>query len=305
MPHVAIGLGANLGDPPRMLRDALRELTQFGQLVAVSSLYRTKPWGEPDQLDFYNAVALVETRLSPRDLLAALKDLERRLGRRPSKRWGPRLIDLDILLYGDERVDEPDLQIPHPRLLERAFALVPLAEVDSRYAPAAAALGTEERAGVFRVEGSERGALMSDDLQFAGEHTAPLADRVRALAQAFLETDLVRLRIQEANADCVELRRRPVPVAPAGEALGAVEHAPPPPAHLESIKADLVGIFHFSRPTVLEGELLDRDRELAYVEALGIRNPVRSFGPGRIVSIRCQDGQPVEYGQTLFEIDRG
>jgi acetyl-CoA carboxylase biotin carboxyl carrier protein len=71
------------------------------------------------------------------------------------------------------------------------------------------------------------------------------------------------------------------------------------------IKADLVGIFHLSRPPVREGEALEGDRELAYVDALGIRNPVRSLGAGRVISVLCRDGQPVEYGQVLFEIDRG
>jgi biotin carboxyl carrier protein len=129
-----------------------------------------------------------------------------------------------------------------------------------------------------------------------------VVERVRALVQTFLETDLVRLRI-ERDGGHVELRRR------ASSRLATAETAEPqtqgPPAeNLDEIKSDLVGIFRFSRPAPVIGELLDSDRELAYVEALGIRNPVRSLGSGRLVSVCCDDGQPVEYGQTLFEVAR-
>jgi biotin carboxyl carrier protein len=196
-------------------------------------------------------------------------------------------MDLDILLYGDRIIDEPGLHVPHPRLFERAFALIPLADLDSRYAAAAAGLPPGERESV---------ALMSDD---------QLVQRVRMLAQAFLETDLMRLRIEEANEDAVEFRRKPVAVPSRSAQAEGAEPASPPPVHLEPIKADLVGIFHLSRPTVMEGERLDGDRELAYVEALGIRNPVRSLGGGRVATVKCRDGAPVEYGQVLFEIDRG
>ncbi len=213
--------------------------------------------------------------------------METQLGRVPGERWGPRALDLDILVYGDLRVDEPGLQIPHPRLFERGFALIPLACVDPLYAPAAAGLPAKERESV---------ALMSED---------PLVERVRTLAQAFLETDLMRLRIEEPNEDAVELRRGSVaPPSRRAQAAGAPAPASPP-THVDPIKADLVGIFHFSRPLVGEGDRLEGDRELAYVEALGIRNPVRSLGGGRVVSVRCKEGEAVEYGQVLFEIDRG
>jgi biotin carboxyl carrier protein len=144
---------------------------------------------------------------------------------------------------------------------------------------------------------------MSEDEQRPGDLSAGLADRVRALAQAFLETDLVRLRIEDENEDAVEFRRRPSP-APVEDDAHSQAPAATAPANLHPIKADLVGIFRFSRPAVFEGELLDGDRELAFVDALGIRNPVRSLGGGRVASVLCQDGQPVEYGQVLFEIDR-
>lgn len=286
MLRAAIGIGSNLGDPSRNVRAAFSALSCAGHVVAHSSLYRTKPWGRGDQPEFCNAVALLDTELEPRALLDALKALEGELGREPGERWGPRVIDLDILLYGDRRVDEPGLHIPHPRLFERGFALIPLAELDPRYRGAVAGLPPGERESV---------ALMSEE---------QLVQRVRTLAQAFLETDLMRLRIEDPGENAVELRRKSV--APPRAAAQAADAAPaPPPVHLEPIKADLVGVVHFTRPAVSQGEQLAGDRELAYVEALGIRNPVRSLGAGRIANILCRDGQPVEYGQVLFEIDRG
>jgi biotin carboxyl carrier protein len=140
---------------------------------------------------------------------------------------------------------------------------------------------------------------MSDE-----HHSTKLATRVRKLADYFVGTDLLRLRITREHEE-IELGRRslhPDLVPDVPEDLSAIEAAP---ANLESIKADLVGIFHLSRPASNEGDLLEGDRELAFIEALGIRNPVRSHGAGRIVAINQADGDPVEYGAVLFEIDRG
>jgi len=148
MARAGIGIGSNLGDSAGNVRNAIDALSELGAVAARSRLYRTKPWGRGDQPDFCNAAAVIETDLSPRELLTRLKALEQRLGRTPSERWGPRIIDLDILFFGDVRLDEPGLQIPHPRLLERAFALVPLAEIDERFAAAAEALPPAERASV-------------------------------------------------------------------------------------------------------------------------------------------------------------
>jgi 2-amino-4-hydroxy-6-hydroxymethyldihydropteridine diphosphokinase len=297
MTRVAIGVGSNLGDPPANVRSAIDALAQIGEVVARSHLYKSKPWGRTDQPDFCNAVAIVETALRPRPLLDALKALEAELGRVPGERWGPRHIDLDILTYGDERIDQPGLHVPHPRLLERGFALVPLAELEPAYAEALAGLPPGERESV---------ALMSEDEEQASGSSATLVARVRALVQAFLETDLVKLRIEDPNEDAIELRRHFIAATPAEEHVdGAVGQTPAASLHLDAIKADLVGIFHMSRPPVHEGDVLDGDRELAYVEALGIRNPVRSLGGGRVATLRVNDGQPVEYGQVLFEIDRG
>jgi acetyl-CoA carboxylase biotin carboxyl carrier protein len=127
--------------------------------------------------------------------------------------------------------------------------------------------------------------------------------RVRALAEAFTVTGLARLSVKDADFE-LELRRsRPLAKPESPEAVpGAVEET-----MLEKpdiVSSDLVGVLRFSRPQVNEGHRLDSDRELAFVEALGIRNPVRSRGPGRVAAIFVTDGQPVEYGQPLFAIER-
>ena len=121
-----IGLGSNLGDRDSLIRRAA-ELVGAKRL---SEVRETEPWGYVKQPRFLNAVAEIETDLSPRRLLDFLLDIEARLGReRIGPKWGPRTIDLDLLLYGDETVDEPGLVVPHPRLLEREFVLEPLADL--------------------------------------------------------------------------------------------------------------------------------------------------------------------------------
>jgi 2-amino-4-hydroxy-6-hydroxymethyldihydropteridine diphosphokinase len=122
-----VGLGANLGDREASIRRAA-ELVGARRL---STIRETDPWGYADQPRFLNAAAELETGLAPRALLDRLLEVERELGRtRGGARYGPRTIDLDLLLYGDETIDEPGLTVPHPRLHERAFALEPLAELD-------------------------------------------------------------------------------------------------------------------------------------------------------------------------------
>ncbi|HEY1978299.1 MAG TPA: hypothetical protein VGG89_17230 [Candidatus Baltobacteraceae bacterium] len=133
-----------------------------------------------------------------------------------------------------------------------------------------------------------------------------LSDRVRRLAEFLAASDAVRVRVERGDEDIevARYRKTGVPVGAVASSDGAV--APePPPLRVDAIKADLVGIFRLSRPTPLEGELLDGDRELAFVEALGMRNPVRSLGGGRIVSVAAEDGAAVDYGQPLFLVDRG
>ncbi len=128
-PLVFLGLGSNLGDRLAHLRAALEGLKPVFRVERVSSVYETAPQLVTDQPAFYNLVCAGETDLSPRELLRFLKDLEARLGRQARFRYGPREIDLDILLYGAQIIIDPDLSIPHPRLTERAFVLVPLAEL--------------------------------------------------------------------------------------------------------------------------------------------------------------------------------
>lgn len=129
--RVFLSLGGNLGDPGKAMGEALRLLDSDSdtKVIAVSSLYRTPPWGKLDQPDFLNAAAEVLTGKAPRAFLDLCLDAERRLKRERNERWGPRLIDIDILLFGDWRVSETGLEIPHPRMTERAFVMVPLAEI--------------------------------------------------------------------------------------------------------------------------------------------------------------------------------
>jgi 2-amino-4-hydroxy-6-hydroxymethyldihydropteridine diphosphokinase len=127
-----VGLGSNLGEPVAHVQQALAQLDAIHQtrLIVASRLYRTAPLGPQDQPDFINAVAGLQTRLAPRNLLDELQRLEAAHGRvREGLRWGPRTLDLDILLYDDLQMDEPDLRIPHPGMAMRAFVLKPLQEL--------------------------------------------------------------------------------------------------------------------------------------------------------------------------------
>jgi 2-amino-4-hydroxy-6-hydroxymethyldihydropteridine diphosphokinase len=126
-----VALGSNLDDPRRQVLQAMDELKALPgtRVERCSSLYRTAPLGEPDQPDFINAVAQVETALGPLELLDGLLAIERRQGRVRSRRNAPRTLDLDLLLYDDRTIDTPGLQLPHPRMHERAFVLLPLAEI--------------------------------------------------------------------------------------------------------------------------------------------------------------------------------
>lgn len=132
MAQAYVGVGANLGDREATIREALRRLAELPGIavVAVSELRETAPWGPVPQPAYLNGAVALETALAPRALLDALLSVERSLGRVREERWGPRTIDLDLLLYGDETLAEPGLEVPHPRLHERAFALEPLAELD-------------------------------------------------------------------------------------------------------------------------------------------------------------------------------
>jgi 2-amino-4-hydroxy-6-hydroxymethyldihydropteridine diphosphokinase len=130
MPLVYLALGSNLGEREVHLSDARRRLEDHGaRLLRASSVIESEPFGVPDQPRYLNQVVEAEWDGSPRELLATAKQVEDEVGRTPSFRWGPREIDVDILLFGDEHLAEPDLVIPHPGLRERPFVLGPLGEL--------------------------------------------------------------------------------------------------------------------------------------------------------------------------------
>ncbi len=136
MTQAFVGLGSNLGDSESEIRQAFGALDAVAQtrLVRQSRLYRTPPWGRADQPDYVNAVAELETRLEPIALLRAMLSIERDAGRvRDGSRWGPRTLDLDLLLYADRLIHVDGLQVPHPHLAERAFVLLPLVELAPEY----------------------------------------------------------------------------------------------------------------------------------------------------------------------------
>jgi 2-amino-4-hydroxy-6-hydroxymethyldihydropteridine diphosphokinase len=151
MATARIGLGSNLGAAVANVSSAFDRLSELGTVTARSSIYRTRAWGVTEQPDFFNAAALLETALPPHDLLRELKRIEREMGRVATFRWGPRVIDLDILAYDDLVLDDAQLTIPHARLRERAFALAPLAEIDDAFVAAYAALDPAARAEVVRA----------------------------------------------------------------------------------------------------------------------------------------------------------
>ena len=151
MARAAIGIGSNVGDAEANVLRAYERLTELGTLVARSRLYRSEPWGVTDQDPFVNGAALLDTMLSPHALLRELQRIEAEAGRVATFRWGPRVLDLDILAYDDMHLADDDLIVPHPRLNERAFALVPLAEIDPAYAAQRDALPPGERAAVVEL----------------------------------------------------------------------------------------------------------------------------------------------------------
>lgn len=308
MPLAAIGLGANEGDARATVERAFEALGRFGRVVARSSFYRTAAWGVADQPDFINAAALLDTELEPLELLRALKAVEAELGRVETFRWGPRAIDLDILTYGARDVRLPELTVPHARLFERAFALAPLAEIDPAFAAALAALPAAEREGVQRIPAPAARTKGAVDWDVA-------LQRIRSAAEFCASAGLTRFKLEDEDL-AIEVRRRPRPAAQAAASPAAGAGGIANGSHVFSngsavrdehepaiLKAEFVGIVRFSRPSVTQGALVSGDRELAYVESLGIRNPIRSGGPGRVTRVFVSDGQPVEYGQPLFAIE--
>ncbi|MBA4348623.1 MAG: 2-amino-4-hydroxy-6-hydroxymethyldihydropteridine diphosphokinase [Thermodesulfovibrio sp.] len=130
MAIVHIGIGSNIGDRRANCMKAIKNIKNHDiDVKKISSPYETKPWGIKDQPDFINMTVEAETSLSPEELLKVLKDIEKEMGREDSVRWGPRLIDLDILFYDDRVIDIENLRIPHPLLYKRDFVLLPLSEI--------------------------------------------------------------------------------------------------------------------------------------------------------------------------------
>jgi len=165
----ALGLGGNLGDVVDAFAYALAGLKAAPgvRILRPSSVYRTAPWGKLDQPPFLNMAVLVETTLAAGDLLQLCLDLERGRGRERIERWGPRTLDIDVLTYGEEAIDAPNLTIPHPRMGERAFVLAPLAEIAPELKiggrSAAELLAASDRAGVaIDAEASARLRALRD-----------------------------------------------------------------------------------------------------------------------------------------------
>ncbi len=158
-----IALGSNLDDPPARLRAAARSLNELGARAARSSMYRTAPvGGPPGQAPYLNAVVGLRPRApwrGPRLLLAALLELERDAGRVRAERWGPRTLDLDLLAFGDARVGERGLQLPHPRMMERAFVLAPLCEAAPAWRHPVSGVSACEALAALGTGGVERTGL--------------------------------------------------------------------------------------------------------------------------------------------------
>jgi len=154
-----LGLGSNLDQPAAQLKDALGRLglLEGVEILRVSSLYRTPPWGDEKQDDFVNAIVQIETSLDPIPLLRGLQSIEDVMGRqRSERRWGPRPIDIDLLLYGNLQCHTQELELPHPRMHERAFVLKPLGELDTALiipgrGTVAELLGQVDCSGIFRL----------------------------------------------------------------------------------------------------------------------------------------------------------
>ena len=128
--EIYLGLGGNLGDPPATFQQALKLIGKFAQVPKVSKLYKSKPYGFADQPDFYNAAAQLASDLAPLDLLSQLQEVEKQLGKKVVRKNGPRVIDLDLLVYGEEVLDLPELTLPHPGILNRDFVLKPLTDLN-------------------------------------------------------------------------------------------------------------------------------------------------------------------------------
>ena len=209
MAEALLALGGNVGDVRATLDRAVTLLCdgRAVRLLARSGDYRTPPWGVEDQPPFVNAAVLLETALTPRELLGELKRLEAELGRTETYRWGPRVVDLDILDFAGRSLNEPDLILPHARLFERAFALAPLAEIDPAYRAALERLSAAARAEVQLLEGAPgRIGLVAARTAQPVDWDQTIA-RVRSAAAFCVDAGLERFRIEE-DALTIEVSRR-------------------------------------------------------------------------------------------------
>ncbi len=152
-----IGLGSNLGDRASNLQEAIKQISKLRgiKIKNLSSMYLSEPWGNKNQNDFFNQVIMIETDLRAQELLKELQKIEIKMGRQRTETWGPRIIDLDILLYGEEIVDWPELKIPHPYAQQRLFVLIPLQEVNSELVFPDSGMGIREV--LIRALGREEG----------------------------------------------------------------------------------------------------------------------------------------------------
>jgi 2-amino-4-hydroxy-6-hydroxymethyldihydropteridine diphosphokinase len=156
MHPVYLSLGTNLGDRFGNLSRAVEQLREHLTVTAVSPVYSTEAWGYKDQPSFINACVAAMTSLSPRELLKVVKGIERDMGRTPTRHWGPRLIDIDIIFYNGQVVDEPDLVVPHPHVAERAFVLAPLADIIPNFAHPVTGVTVQDMLEVIDTAGVER-----------------------------------------------------------------------------------------------------------------------------------------------------
>lgn len=156
--RIFIALGSNLGDREANIRVAIRLAEKGGRLIVVkvSPLYESEPWGQEDQPRFVNAVMEARSELSPCELLQYLKGIEAEMGRREAERWGPRLIDLDIIFYGSRVVKDERIEVPHPYAKERAFVMVPLSEIAPGFIDPLSGASVSELAARLGKEGLRR-----------------------------------------------------------------------------------------------------------------------------------------------------
>ncbi len=168
--HAYLGLGGNIGDVRATIRSALAALESDGvRVMARSADYRTPPWGKTDQPPFINACAIVCTTCAPPDLLARCHEVEHRLGRLRREQWGPRVIDIDLLVYEGQEIESEQLTLPHPQMLQRSFVLVPLAAI----APSLIVSGTRIDDALSLLECSGIVRLDDEDASVRHIHDAP------------------------------------------------------------------------------------------------------------------------------------